>query len=129
MDSNTIQKYKKYSVAQLKSKAQSIFNKWIRERDKELPCISCGTGKPEQAGHFYSAGHYNHMRFLENNTHGQCIRCNHFLSGNLIGYRKGLEKRIGKERVLELDELAIYRGVRKIDRFALVEIIEKYKQK
>jgi len=127
MDAKLIQKYKKYSVAELKKKAQSVFNKWIRKRDKGKPCISCGSGKPEHAGHFYSAGHHNHLRFNEDNCHLQCIRCNYFLSGNLINYRIGLIKKIGIVKVTELDLIAAIKRAHKDDRFSLIEIIEKYK--
>jgi hypothetical protein len=125
-----IQKYSKYSVAQLKLKAQTAFNAWIRKRDEGQSCISCGTGSPNQAGHFYSAGHYSALRFNEDNCHFQCVRCNYFLSGNLNQYRINLEKKIGKDRLQALDDLASQskrnRGF-KFDRFALIEIILKYK--
>jgi len=63
LTSKDIQKYSKYSVSQLKLKAQAAFNAWIRKRDDGQPCISCGTGSPNQAGHFYSAGHYSSLRY------------------------------------------------------------------
>lgn len=128
MTSKQIKKYEKKTLAQLKKQAQIVFNKFIRERDKHLMCISCQKGKVEQAGHFYSAGHYQALRYNEDNTHGQCVRCNHFLSGNLNNYRINLEKRIGKERLELLDSLA-NRKAHKWDRFELIEIIENYKTK
>lgn len=130
LTSKQIQKYSKYSVAQLKVKAQTVFNAWIRKRDEGQPCISCGTGSPNQAGHFYSAGHYSALRFNEDNCHLQCVKCNYFLSGNLNQYRLNLEKKIGKERLQSLDDLAAQskrnRGL-KFDRFSLIETIIKYK--
>ena len=126
MTAATIQKYKGKTTAELKKKAQIVFNAWIRKRDAEKRCVSC-PGKVEQAGHFYSAGHYNHLRFDERNVQGQCIRCNYHLHGNLISYRVELEKRIGKEALEELDNLANSRTLFKDDRFYLIEIIEKYK--
>ena len=127
LSSKEIKKYEKYSVAELKKKAQVAFNKFIRERDRDEPCISCGKARVEQAGHFYSAGHHNALRFNEDNVHGQCKRCNYFLSGNLIGYAKGLDKKIGKERAQALDMLASSQRVCKWDRFSLINIILKYK--
>ena len=111
--------------------AQKHFNAYIRKRDERLPCISCGSGQPEQAGHFYSAGHYTALRFNEDNTHGQCVRCNYFLSGNLNNYRIRLEKKIGIDRLIQLDELAAIskRSLKKWDRFELIEVIENYKAK
>jgi len=117
---------KSKTTAQLKTQATKVFNKWIRERDKDKPCVSCG-GKVEQAGHFYSGGHYSHLKFDEDNVHGQCIRCNYYLSGNLNKYRIELEKRIGADRLQLLDAKANHKGLNKNDRFKFIEIIEKYK--
>jgi len=127
MDAKTILKYKKYSPAQLKAKAQKVFNAWIRKRDEGKPCISCGIQPTQQAGHYFSAGHYSKLRFDERNVSGQCIRCNYYLSGNQIGYRQGLIKRIGLEAVEQLEAEASIKGAFKWDRFSLIDIIEKYK--
>jgi len=126
VNSTEIQKFKKVSTAKLKIKAQTIFNAWIRNRDKFKQCISC-PGPVEQAGHFYSAGNFNHMRFNEDNCHGQCVKCNYYLSGNLLEYRKRLILKIGIERVEKLDLLAADKSVHKTDRFHLIEIILKYR--
>ena len=126
-----IAKYKSTPLPNLKKKAITLFNASIRERDKDLPCISCGKYNQLQAGHFYSAGHHELLRFEEDNVHGQCVKCNYFLSGNLIKYREGLIKKIGIERVERLDTLAAIgkRNRGKVnDRFKLIEIIEKYKK-
>jgi Bacteriophage Lambda NinG protein len=114
------------STSTLKKKAITVFNAFIRNRDKDKPCISCGAYKVQQAGHFYSAGHHNHIRFDEDNVHGQCIRCNNYLSGNLINYRAALENRIGKERLEALDLKAKWKRGHKDDKFLFAEIIEKY---
>ena len=122
-----ISKYKDLSASQLKTKAQKVFNAFIRERDKDKGCICCGKPGELQAGHFYSAGKYNHMRFNEDNVHGQNKGCNYYKSGNLLEYRKELIKKIGLKRVQKLDLLAADRKAHKLDRFYLIEIIEKYK--
>lgn len=49
----------------LKKLAQDKFNAFIRKRDIKELCICCKSAKVEQAGHFHSAGHYNHLRFNE----------------------------------------------------------------
>lgn len=129
MKATTIDKYGKKSYTELKKKAVNVFNSWIRKRDANLGCISCGIFNQIQAGHFYSAGHYELMRFNEDNVHSQCLRCNYFLSGNLIHYRENLIKKIGIERVEKLDELAKIskrQRAKTNDRFMLIEIIEKY---
>jgi len=129
MEAKTIQKYKKKTLPQLIKIATTHFNKFIRERDKELSCVSCN-GRVEQAGHFYSGGHYSALRFNENNVHGQCKRCNMFLSGNLNEYRRNIINRIGENGLIQLDEIADYykKNAFKWDRFRLIEIIEKYKE-
>lgn len=123
--------YNKKSVTELKKIAITKFNLWIRERDKELGCISCGSYNQIQAGHYYSAGHYEMLRFNEDNVHSQCLRCNYFLSGNLTHYRENLINKIGIERVEQLDILAKInkrQRTKVYDRFTLIEIIKKYAQ-
>ena len=92
-------KYAKYSQKELKSKAIRVFNSWIRKRDEGLGRISCGSMNQIQAGHFYSAGKHDSMRFEEDNVNSQCKHCNYFMSGNLLNYRKNLINKIGLERV------------------------------
>jgi len=79
---------------------QIVFNSFIRERDKDLGCISCGVFNCEEfhAGH-YIATTYQYHRFNENNVWKQCSKCNTHLRGNLILYRIGLIKKIGLEEV------------------------------
>jgi len=86
---------------------QSIFNKFIRLRDKHENCISCGKklGNKYDAGHYRSAGGNPELRFEENNVHAQCVYCNQHLHGNLINYRLGLIERYGLALV---DWLEIY---------------------
>lgn len=82
--------------------AQDSFNAWIRERDKGLPCISCGTTADVQyaAGHYKPSGSNPALRFEPLNVHLQCNRnCNMAKSGNLGPYRVELIKRIGQEKV------------------------------
>lgn len=96
------------------AKAQSEFNAFIRTRDKDLPCISCGTteGVGQLKGGYWDCGHYRstgaapHMRFTENNAHKQCKKCNRRLGGNVVNYRKGLVAKIGLEAVeaIEADQ-------------------------
>ena len=83
---------------------QKVFNTYIRMRDKNLPCISCGRNNVEEfhAGH-YIASTYQYHRFNEDNVHKQCSQCNTHLRGNLIPYRIELIKRIGLERVEYLE--------------------------
>ena len=104
---------------------QKIFNRWIRERDKDLPCISCGKARVEQGGHYLSAGHHSVHRFNEKNVHGQCLRCNYYLSGNLVNYRANLIKKIGLQQVEILEGTA--RKVKKWSKIELQIISKQYK--
>ena len=87
-------------------KAQEAFNAYIRERDKGLPCISCGTTNAKMTcGHWKSVGAHPALRFTPDNAAGQCWwNCNRNKSGNAIEFRIGLVKRIGVERVEELEK-------------------------
>ena len=84
--------------------AQAAFNAWVRLRDAELGCISCGTlnGK-RNAGHYLSTSARPELRFDEDNVHLQCERCNTYLHGNLIAYRVALLARIGVDGVARLE--------------------------
>ena len=126
-----LNKYKGTPIPKLIKLAEFHFNAFIRERDKATKCISCSTGPIENAGHYYSAGHYPPLRFDEDDVHGQCIGCNKWKHGNLIEYRKGLVKRIGEERIKRLDLIAeaYRRNGFKWDKVSLIEIIVKYRER
>jgi len=119
------------TVAKLKAKLDIVFKKYIRQRDQKdgyFTCISCGETKPVSmmhAGHFY-ASTFTAVRWDERNVNGQDIRCNVFLHGHLLGYRKGMIAKYGQEVLDELE--ALHNKPMKLDRFWLEEMIEKYKQ-
>lgn len=75
--------------------AQAAFNKWVRlVKDKDQPCISCGTQKPDiqyHASHYRSVGACPELRFEPLNVWKSCSKCNKWLSGNLIPYREALK--------------------------------------
>lgn len=110
--------------------AQQVFNKYIRLRDKNKPCISCGA----KAGTYtITAGHYfpstnKAVTFNEDNLHGQCwFNCNSSKSGNLAEYRLGLIERIGIERLEQLEIES--RNTKKYSIEELKKIIDIYKKK
>ena len=122
------QQFKQNDKSKLKEKAQFYFNKFIRLRDKDLPCISCGhiKGRQFHAGHFKPVGGNQQLRFNELNCHKQCSICNNYKSGNLVPYRANLIIKIGIENVeyLESDKsIAKY----SVDDYK--NIIVKYKNK
>ena len=83
------------------SDAQKAFNAFIRERDKNEPCISCMRHHQGlyHAGHYRSVGACPELRFCELNVHKQCSACNNHKSGNILEYRINLVKKIGAEQV------------------------------
>ncbi len=123
---------KKETVGTLTKKLQRIFNEYIRERDKDKPCISCGQYfDKKDAGHFWAVGGYSGLRFDEDNVHGECARCNRFDESHLIGYAENLKKKLGEERYQALKERALNykQNGYKFGRVELREMIEEYKQK
>ena len=89
------------SRSQWMKEAQDAFNAYIRARDAQELCISCGRNHQGQwhAGHFYSVGARPELRFHEDNCHKQCKPCNTDLHGNLLKYREALMGRIGSDRM------------------------------
>lgn len=87
---------------------KKVCHEYIRLRDKNKPCISCGTQwhKDFQAGHFYKAELFSSLRFNEYNINGQCVQCNIRKEGNESEYRVNLPKRIGSVLNDELNHLA-----------------------
>lgn len=102
-------KEKLKTLSDYEKDAKKSFQKFIRLRDANLPCISCNNSKTTDwaGGHYFSAGMYSRFMFDERNCHKQCnTHCNKYLSGNLIEYRKGLIKRYGISFVEELEALS-----------------------
>ena len=107
----TVKKEVKEAKLKLKSRSdwlkdtQVVFNKYIRLRDQNDGCISCGSKSAYayHAGHYRSIGSAGHLRFNELNCHRQCSACNTHLSGNLIQYRLGLIGKIGIHAVETLE--------------------------
>jgi len=83
------------------SEAQTAFNRWIRLRDKDRPCISCGRHHSGQyhAGHYRTVGSCPELRFEPLQVHKQCSPCNLHLSGNILEYRKNLIGVVGQDMV------------------------------
>lgn len=96
-------------VRDWKREAQAAFNAYIRYRDRNSSCISCGNrcdtkfGGAIDAGHYRSRGAASHLAFHQHNCHAQCVRCNRYLSGNIVEYRKILIERIGLDKVEALE--------------------------
>jgi hypothetical protein len=110
---NRIAKEKQKSRRDWIREVQTLYNKFIRARDADKPCISCGREEVEQTvggkwdcGHYLSVGSHPELRFEELNAAKQCKSCNggsgryakknHTVSAS---YRVELINRIGIDRV------------------------------
>lgn len=121
------------TLPELRKEAQAAFNAYIRARDENKPCISCGchlssvgVGGRFDAGHYRTRGAAPHLAFNEDNVHGQCKRCNRYLSGNVSNYRIGLIERIGTGKV---EALEANNEATKFTREMLIELRLSYKKK
>jgi 5-methylcytosine-specific restriction endonuclease McrA len=118
---------KKLTRKQITKKLDEAFSKYIRLRDEEYGCITCGkllTFKELQCGHFFSRSHL-HTRWDEDNCHAQCYRCNCILHGNYINYTKYMIDRYGREFVDELEKKSML--IDKISTDTLLTMLEHYK--
>lgn len=120
-------------IPDLIREAQRAFNAFIRERDKDRPCICCGhplgagdIGGAYDCGHYRSVGSAAHLRYHEQNAHAQRKSCNRWGAGRAVDYRIGLVARIGSDAVeaLEADNTT-----HKWQRDELIAIKAKYVQK
>lgn len=122
-------------IPDLIKEAQTAFNAFIRERDRDQPCICCGrTGTNVDglhahgwdAGHYRSTGSASHLRFNEDNCHRQLVYCNRHGAGRAVDYRIGLVARIGLQRV---EALEASNEPRKWERDELIAIRAQYAEK
>ncbi len=97
-------------LPELIAETQRTFNAYIRERDRNQPCICCGkplgagdVGGAFDCGHYRSTGSASHLRFHEHNAHAQNKVCNRYGAGRAVDYRIGLIARIGREAVEALE--------------------------
>jgi hypothetical protein len=121
------------TIPELTKIAQAAFNRYIRARDTGKPCICCqrplnapGVGGGFDAGHYRSVGSAPHLRFSENNCHGQSKYCNQYRAGNAADYRIGLIARIG---LAEVEALEADQAPRKYTRDELIQIAQTYRAK
>lgn len=104
----TEQKEKNKSISSFIQDARKPFQEYIRLRDANETCISCGRdSKIWDGGHYFKAELYSGLIFDEVNVNKQCGRCNRYLDGNIDGYKSGLINKYGYEAFLSLSERAI----------------------
>lgn len=122
------QKLTDMPIPKLLKKLEEEVNAFVRERDKNLPCISCGKYRESyNAGHYYSVGGHPNVRFNLDNIHKQCVYCNLHLSGNIRPYRENLLLKIGEDRLNLLDSIA--KIPVKFYRHELIELINEYRDR
>ena len=92
------------------NEAQHAFNRYIRLRDADRPCICCGVplggvavGGYFDCGHYRSIGSAPQLRFDPDNAHGQTKKCNRYGAGRAVDYRLGLIRRKGLAVVERLE--------------------------
>lgn len=119
------------SIASHINSTRVPFQKYIRIRDANDGCISCGTttAKIYHAGHYFKAETYRGMIFDEINVNKQCEKCNTFLNGNESGYRLGLVEKYGEDVVLKLEERANVNRTHEYTREGLKELRTLYNAK
>lgn len=98
---------KQGSIKSLEKKLKRLLYPYIKKRDGNT-CISCGKtgliGMNWHAGHYAKAELCNMMwRYSPININSQCGRCNKWLAGNSVEYRKNLVKKIGEEMVVVIE--------------------------
>jgi hypothetical protein len=120
---------KKQTYVKKVNAVKVIFQKWIRERDKNEPCISCGavTAIGFDGGHFYKAENYSGLIFDERNCFRQCQKCNRFLQGNNLEYANRLRLKFGIEWMEQLRLDAYSTKIKKYTDEELEIIKQKYK--
>jgi hypothetical protein len=91
-------KRRKHSKKEILHKnAWDAISRYVRARDKK--CVTCGSTNQLQGGHYWHAV----LDFDPMNINAQCVRCNHWLSGNLAIYASYLIKKYGIKKFKELD--------------------------
>lgn len=118
-------------VSHVIQRLQKKVNEYVRKRDRDRFCISCGTSSISDAGHYIAVGRCEKLRFDLDNIHGQCRQCNYFGGGEIVDYRRNLILKIGEERVERLEEKyqILKRDTSKWDKVGLILMLREINQK
>jgi len=98
---------KKLSLSRLKKKLDKIASEYVRRRDEDKGCITCGKIKPWKE---MNCGHYLRRTILITRWHimninGQCPGCNLWGNGEPDIYRRKLVEMYGLAAVEILEQL------------------------
>lgn len=109
-------------------RAEAAVNAYVRFRDRELPCISCGTWDTVrwEAGHFIPVGRSSFLRYDLSNIARQCHRCNCMEGGRMTDYEARVRFRIGDA---EVDRLKAAPRMKIWEREELQAIEAEFKEK
>ena len=133
-----LKKPKKHkSLAKLKKEVWNIFSEYIRKRDclkttstlESGKCVSCGEEhgiKECDAGHFIP-GRGGAILFDETCVHLQCKRCNLFLNGNQLPYRRAIVAMYGEGYDEYLERKS--KETKQFERWELEALRDSYRQK
>jgi hypothetical protein len=130
-------KTKTKTLGKLKKEVRVVFSQYIRLRDAlkttgtpdYCNCITCTRLIPikeAQAGHFIDCRHSSTL-FDETNVHSQCARCNVYLDGNILEYRRQIIKLYGEGYDVQLEDKAM--GMKQFSRDELLKLKEGFTQK
>ena len=138
-DTKVFRAGKRLTIPQLKKKCWKLFSIYIRMRGclettgslEYGECFTCDNPPQHefrnlQAGHFI-AGRHNANLFSEKGTQLQCRRCNIFLHGAPLEFRKRLIEKYGEGIIEELENEA-----HQVKRFTIPELlsmIDYYKER
>ena len=121
---------KKPSRSKIIKQLDSVFSKYIRQRDSVneiATCFTCGKKdhwKKLQNGHFQSRKHYS-TRWDETNCQVQCAGCNVFKFGEQFIFGQNLDQKYGAGTARVLHVKA--KQTVKIATFELQDMIKHYK--
>lgn len=110
-----------------KAKADKYFSEYIRKRDLKKPCVTCGAFAQKDCGHFISR-RFENTRYDEQNSHGQCLKCNRFEHGNQYEYSLAVDRIYGKGTAEKLRMKAQQRSSPRT-KYDYEQIAEYYKEK
>jgi len=114
---------KNKTLGEHKADLQVVINQIVRTIDYGQDCIS--SSRPfkddHQAGHFFPRSTHGCIRFNLWNIHVQSIADNHYKSGNVSGFSKGLIERYGNDLYGFIMDLPLqYRDIK----LSIPEVIE-----
>ena len=99
-------------------KLQKLVNQWVKFRDKDQPCCTCGTTNQKikyDAGHFIPQKGYDPRRFELTNIHKQCsMQCNQHGSGKRAEYREFIKEKYGEDHLFWIESEVEHKPLKEV---------------